>query len=148
MTTTPRTAPAAIAPAPAGPAVADVDQVLAERCQSAGDYLAGILAAGTLDTVGQPAKLPELLFPDIDPWIVRQVWDAALVVGYRGGLIAARPRWAPDRLDRARTALEAAGYKAMAGHTARSRTLHSPRHPADTEPAAVDSTQVRGGGHL
>ncbi|MFJ2279188.1 hypothetical protein ACIOEZ_34130 [Streptomyces sp. NPDC087866] len=142
MTTTPRPTPAAPIPA-----AADVDQVLAERCQSAGDYLAGILAAGALDTAGQPAKLPELLFPHIEPWIVRQVWDAALAVGWRGGLIAARPQWAPDNLDHARATLQAAGFEAMGRLTARSASLHPPRHPADTEPPTVDGAVVRDGGH-
>ncbi|MEU3656494.1 hypothetical protein AB0E67_27535 [Streptomyces sp. NPDC032161] len=107
-----------------------VDQTLADRCQSSGDYLAGILAASMLDNAGTPKKLPELLFPDIDPAVVRQIWEAALPVGYRAGHLAAQPSWTPEALDRLRDALQGAGYAVMAGQVARSRSIHPPRHPA------------------
>ncbi|MEV6165783.1 hypothetical protein AB0L71_28490 [Streptomyces sp. NPDC052052] len=139
MTTTPDTRPPATNPA-VDAAEAAADLALTARCQSSGDYLAGIVAKGMLDAVGAPKKLPELLFPDIDPDVVRRIWDAALPVGYRAGKLAARPRWTPEALDRLRAELQDAGYTAMAGLAARSRTVHPPRHPADD-----DTHTTRGG---
>ncbi|MDK0525040.1 hypothetical protein [Streptomyces sp. ML-6] len=137
MTTTPGTTPM--------PTTTHTDQVLADRCQSSGDYLAGILAAAMLDTAGTPTKLPELLFPGVDPTVVRQIWEAALPVGYRAGHLAAQPSWTPEALDRLRAALADAGYTAMAGKAARSASIHPPRHPADHEP--LNLVGVRDGGH-
>ncbi|MEU9849287.1 hypothetical protein [Streptomyces sp. NPDC047985] len=121
------------------------DQALANRCQSSGDYLAGILAAAALDTAGTPKKLPELLFPDVDPVVVRQIWEAALSVGYRAGHLAAQPSWTPEALDRLRSALEGAGYAAMAGQVARSRSIHPPRRAEPGEETVV-APQGQGGG--
>ncbi|MFF1916195.1 hypothetical protein ACFVYE_32330 [Streptomyces sp. NPDC058239] len=140
-------------PAPAGP-VTDLtakpsttdDQALADRCQSSGDYLAGLLAAGTLEAAGTPRKLPELLFPDYDPAVVRAVWEAALPVGFRAGKLAGQPRWTPDALTRLRAELADAGYKAMGNLAARSAAIHPPRHPADHELDAA-ARAVRDGGH-
>ncbi|WP_331723383.1 hypothetical protein [Streptomyces atratus] len=122
------------------------DQAHADRCQTSGDYLAGLLAAGTLEAAGTPKKLPELLFPDYDPAVVRAVWEAALPVGYRAGRLAGQPRWTPDALNRFRTALADAGYEAMAGKAARSAGIHPPRHPADDE-VLDHPVGVRDGGH-
>ncbi|WP_030756467.1 hypothetical protein [Streptomyces sp. NRRL F-5135] len=109
------------------------DRVLAERCQSSGDYLAGLIAAATLDHAGQPGKLPELLWPDAEPWLVRAVWNAALAVGYRAGRMSVRPEWTPEALARLRAQFADAGYQTMARHVARTANLHRPVHPADTE---------------
>ena len=136
--TTPPTAPAA-------PDITTIDQALADRCQTSGDYLAGLITRGMLESVSRPAKLPELLF-DGDPALIRAVWEAGLAVGYRAGETSARPTWVPDALDHSRAALEAAGYAAMGGLARRSASIHPPRHPADTEAPAVDSL-VRDGGH-
>lgn len=130
--TTPAPAPASGTDTAAA-ATVHVDQVLAERCQSGGDYLAGLIAHGLLDTAATPRKLPEALFPDADPAVVRAVWDAALAVGYRAGQLSLRPAWAATELHRTRDALNAAGYTAMARLAARSGTLHPPRHPADDD---------------
>jgi hypothetical protein len=122
------------------------DQALAERCQTSGDYLAGLITKGMLDAVSRPGKLPELVFPDGDPAMVRAVWEAALAVGYRAGKEAARPTWTPDALRRLRDELDAAGFVAMGRMAGRSASLHPPRHPADDE---LDPTTgvVRDGGH-
>lgn len=142
MTTTPKpTAPATLE----APGTAGADQALADRCQSSGDYLAGLLAHGMLESVSRPGKLPELLFPDGDPALVRAVWKAALAVGYQAGKLSARPTWTPDALRRLRAELDTAGYVAMGRMAGRSASIHRPRHPADTE-VPVDSA-VRGGGH-
>lgn len=140
-------------PAPAAPVTTDLaapgatdDQALADRCQSSGDYLAGLIAKGMLDTAGAPKKLPELLFPDHDPDMVRTVWEAALAVGYRAGKLAGQPRWTPDALNRLRAELADAGYAAMGSKAARSAAIHPPRHPADTEPGP-ETSLVRDGGH-
>ncbi|MFD7867989.1 hypothetical protein [Streptomyces sp. NPDC059783] len=122
------------------------DTALADRCQTSGDYLAGLIAHGMLATVSRPDRLPELLFPDTDPAVVRAVWETALAVGYRAGKEAARPTWTPDALARLRAELDTAGYTAMGRLAARSATVHPPRHPADTEAPATDA-MVRDGGH-
>ncbi|MEE1812677.1 hypothetical protein [Streptomyces sp. BE133] len=123
------------------------DQALADRCQSSGDYLAGLLAKGMLDAAGTPKKLPELLFPDYDPEIVRAVWETALPVGFRAGKLAGQPRWTPDALTRLRAILTDAGYEAMGALAARSASVHPPRHPADDEPLDTTVGNVRDGGH-
>ncbi|MFB7313019.1 hypothetical protein [Streptomyces sp. NPDC056192] len=135
-------------PAPVTPDdTAAADQVLAERCQTSGDYLAGLLAAGTLEAAGAPRKLPEVLFADYDPSVVREIWDAALAVGYRAGKLAGQPRWTPDALNRLRAAMQDAGYNAMAAKAGRSASIHPPRHPADDEVLDHTTGVVRDGGH-
>ena len=141
MTTSPADIPA--------PDTTAVDQQLLERAQSHGEYLAGLIAAGTLDTVGRPDKLPTALFPDVDPWIVDDIWKRALAVGVWVGKAMARPQWDQAALDRLRTALAEAGYEGMARTAARTAAVHprrplppsgtrsndpalpTPRHPAD-----------------
>lgn len=113
---------------------ADIDHQLAARASSHAEYLAGLLAAAMLDTVGQPAKLPELLFPDIDPDIVRRVWTAALPVGYRLGKLAERPTFDEAGLRRLRAALHDAGYRTMARQVTRSLATTA-THPADADPS-------------
>jgi hypothetical protein len=140
MTTHPTPAPATTTD------VAAADQALADRCQTSGDYLAGLLAAATLEAAGTVRKLPADLFPDYDPAMVEAVWQAALPVGYRAGQMSVRPRWTPDALDRLRAALNDAGYNAMGALAARSASIHPPRHPADAELGAT-TTLVRDGGH-
>ncbi|WP_331731607.1 hypothetical protein OG298_45400 (plasmid) [Streptomyces sp. NBC_01005] len=146
MTTHHTPAPAVPATDPTARYARLADQALADRCQSSGDYLAGLLAAGTLEAAGAPRKLPELLFPDYDPDIVRAVWEAALPVGYQAGKLAGQPKWTPDALDRLRAALNDAGYTAMGNLAARSAAIHPPRHPADQELDAA-ARAVRDGGH-
>ncbi|WP_331746677.1 hypothetical protein [Streptomyces sp. NBC_00842] len=126
---------------------ASADQALADRCQTSGDYLAGLLAAGTLEAVGTPRKLPELLFADYDPAAVREIWNAALTVGYRAGKLSGQPKWTPEALGKLRDALNDAGYTAMGSKAARSAAIHPPRHPADDEPLDHTTSDVRDGGH-
>ena len=133
------------APITPAPEQADGDQVLADLCQSSAEHVAGLMAHGMLEAVSRPGKLPELLFPDGDPELVRAVWEAALAVGYQAGKLSARPTWTPDALRRLRAELDAAGYTAMGRLAARSASLHPPRHPADTE--APTTSLVRDGGH-
>lgn len=145
----PTTTPTASAAAPTqtatdAPSPAHVDRALADRCQSSGDYIAGLLAAGHLEAAGTVRKLPTALFPDWDPDMVQAVWDAALPVGYQAGRLSVRPTWTPDALARLRTALDEAGFAAMGRLAARSAALHPPRHPADTD---TDTAVVRDGGH-
>lgn len=126
--------------------IAATDQVIAERCESSGQYIAGLLAAGALEAAGTPRKLPELLFANADPAVVRAVWDAALAVGYRAGQLSVRPSWTPADLHRLRGALVDAGFRTMGRLAARSASLHPPRHPADDEVPTADQL-VRDGGH-
>ncbi|MFF8250104.1 hypothetical protein [Streptomyces griseus] len=115
------------------PSPAHVDRSLADRCQTSGDYLAGLLAAAHLEAAGTVRKLPADLFPDWPADMVQAVWDAALPVGYQAGKLSVRPTWTRDALDRLQAALDDAGYTAMGRLAARSATLHPPRHPADGE---------------
>lgn len=120
---------------------ARADQVAADLAASSAEVLAGVIAASMLDVVGQPARLPEALFPAADPVVVRAVWDLALATGYRAGKLAGRPRWAAEELDRAREALAGAGFTAMAALVARTAGTVRPRavdpHPADAPEAAA-----------
>ncbi|MFE3381682.1 hypothetical protein [Streptomyces anulatus] len=118
------------------PSPAHVDQTLADRCQSSGDYLAGLLAAAHLEAAGTVRKLPTDLFPDWPADMVQAVWDAALPVGFQAGKLSVRPTWTRDALDRLQAALDDAGFEAMGRLAARSATLHPPRHPADGEQPA------------
>ncbi|MFJ1782479.1 hypothetical protein ACIOKA_37870 [Streptomyces anulatus] len=130
------TADSTPAPTVDAPSPAHVDQALADRCQTSGDYLAGLLAAGHLEAAGTVRKLPADLFPDWPADMVQAVWDAALPVGFHAGRVSVRPTWAPDALGRASAALDEAGYAAMGRLTARSTRVHPPRHPADSEQSA------------
>ncbi|MFF6844685.1 hypothetical protein ACFY8X_38845 [Streptomyces tanashiensis] len=109
---------------------AAVDQALAARAASSGEYLAGILAAAMLDAVGQPDKLPALLCPDLDPDVVERVWNLVLPVGFRMGRLVGNMQWDAAGIRRLRAELDDAGYKAMATRTSRSLATV---HPADTE---------------
>ncbi|MGW7283904.1 hypothetical protein ACWGH4_00135 [Streptomyces sp. NPDC054847] len=109
------------------------DGEFTERCQSSGDYLAGLIADGILDTVGRPTKLPELMWPHVDPELVRTIWQAGVAAGYAAGQTAGRPRWTRERLNKARTALQAAGYEGMARLVGRTNTLHPQPHPAELD---------------
>lgn len=106
-------------PAPELPAtpptidVQTVDKTLAQRAVTSADMLTGILAACTLDALGQPGTLPTALWPDLPPEVVTAIYEHGLRVGYRAGRIVAAPTWDPDQLDRLRTALTDAGYTAM-----------------------------------
>ncbi|MGO1025596.1 hypothetical protein ACTOXX_34035 [Streptomyces rubiginosohelvolus] len=115
------------------PSPAHVDRALADRCQTSGDYLAGVIAAGHLEAASTVRKLPQDLFPDWPADMVQAVWNAALPVGFQAGKLSARPTWTRDALDRLRAALDEAGYTAMGRLTARSATVHPPRHPADDD---------------
>ncbi|MGW5003208.1 hypothetical protein ACWEP8_36770 [Streptomyces hydrogenans] len=112
------------------PTATAVDQVLAARAASSAEFLAGILAAAQLDAAGQPSKLPADLFPGTDPAVVQEIWNVAIVVGYRMGRISARPQWDAAGLRRLRAALTEAGYDAMAGQV--DRSLSTLQHPADS----------------
>lgn len=108
------TTPTAVrSPAVPTAAIPGLDEALTGRLTGTARVLAGVLAAGALDTAGRPEKLPELLFPHLAEEDVRAVWDAAVVVGWRAGVRAGRSRWDPHDLDAAREALEGAGWAAM-----------------------------------
>ncbi|MGW3403426.1 hypothetical protein [Streptomyces zhihengii] len=144
MTTQPHTTP--------GTNTSTVDGALTERCQNHGDYIAGLIAAGHLDTLGRPDKLPGDLFPDIEPWIVDAIWQRALTVGVWVGKALARPQWTPEALDRLRTALHEAGYQGMAAKTARTAAVHPARRPMPFDQPATathpaDADTARTGGH-
>lgn len=126
MTTTP-------APPASNADVTAVDQALHNRAVTSADMLTGILTAATLDTVGQPTKLPTALWPDLPEDLVTAIYEHGLRVGYRAGRIVSAPRWNPEALDRLRTALADAGYTAMARGVAVTASHGRRPHPADDD---------------
>ncbi|MFD0509372.1 WhiB family transcriptional regulator [Streptomyces chiangmaiensis] len=98
------------------------DAVLAGRAMSSGQFLAGLIARGELESVARPDKLPGDLFPGVDPVVVQQVWDRAVAVGFHAGR-ASVAGIHPDELEATRAKFEAMGFAAMAGSVARSRRL-------------------------
>lgn len=112
------------------------DAVLGGRAAVDGAHIAGLIAAAQLDTAGRPDRLPQDLFPDVDPEVVQRVWQRALVVGIRAGQLMQAPRFRRDQLARLQGELEAAGFAAMGGAVARVRVAadRSPeRHSIDGE---------------
>lgn len=112
------------------------DAVFTGRAMSSGQFLAGLIADGQLATVGRPDKLPQDLFPEVDPVVVQRVWDRALAVGFHAGRVyAGSARFAEEELRRVRCVFAEAGFEAMAGTVARSRGLveRAAAHPGDGE---------------
>lgn len=111
------------------------DAVLGGRAMSSGQFLAGLVANGQLETVGRPDKLARDMFPGVDPETVQAVWDRALAVGFHAGRTSAAPRLFRDQMERIGDAFTKAGFHAMGGMVARSRRLVAPEsaHPADSD---------------
>lgn len=128
MTTTPQH------PAPTVVDVAAVDQALAHRNVTSADMITGVLAAATLDVLGQPTKLPTALWPDVPEEVVTAIYEHGLRVGYRAGRIVSAPTWEPEALDRLRTALTDAGYAVMASQV----TVTASHGRRNTNPAYGD----------
>ncbi|MEZ7005634.1 hypothetical protein [Streptomyces sp. AD55] len=99
------------------------DAVLTGRAMSSGEFLAGLIAHGQLETVGRPDRLARDLWPDADPVLVQEVWDRALAVGLHAGRRSVSPGLFRDELARVAGALSEAGFHAMGGSVARSRRL-------------------------
>ena len=116
-----------------GAGVAYADGVLAGRCMSSALFLAGLIANAELETVGRPDRLPQDLFPHVDPDVVQAVWDRALAVGLHAGRVSASARLWRDQMARVQEALAEAGFRAMGRLVGRSRRLVAPDspHPAD-----------------
>lgn len=140
MTTTPDLPTPATPAADAAPAgvveVVQVDAVLTGRAMSSAQFLAGVMLAAELDTLGTPRKLPADMFPGADPEMVQEIWDRACVVVWRAAQFAAAPRFNRDKLARLQGELVAAGHHAMGGMVGRSLSLASRApepHPADDE---------------
>lgn len=124
--------PAAIAAVPgADLETARTDAVLNGRNVAAAVRIAGLIAAGQLDTAGSPRKLPMDLFPGADPDVVQAVWERALVVGVRAGQLMSAPRFYRDKLDRLQGVLAEAGFRAMGRSVGRARATVG--HPVDSE---------------
>ncbi|MFI8792606.1 hypothetical protein [Streptomyces sp. NPDC055105] len=109
------------------------DLVLAGRTAATGQYLAGLIAAAQLDTVGTPRKLARDLFPGVDPVVVQEIWDRSAAVHFRAGQMAGAPRFHRDKLSRLRKQLTEAGDAAMAGRVQEALTIAVQAHPADEE---------------
>jgi hypothetical protein len=133
--TTPAPAPVPSAGEDAQFEVMRADAVFTGRAMSSGQFLAGLIANGQLETVGRPDKLPQDLFPGVDPVVVQAVWERALAVGFHAGRVSSAPRLFRDQLERIADQLAEAGFHAMGGSVARSRGLVAPEsvHPADGE---------------
>ena len=138
MTTIPETEAAVDA---AAWEVARQDAMLCGRASSSGEFLAGLILNGQLETVGRPDKLPADLFPHVDPDVVKAIWQRALAVGLHAGRVSAAPRLYRDQLARVQGQFEAIGFEAMARSVERSRRLVAP-HPADGETARERAADV------
>lgn len=127
--------PAAAANVDQAAGAAYADGVLAGRCMSSALFLAGLIANAELETVGRPDRLPQDLFPHVDPDVVQAVWDRALAVGLHAGRVSASARLWRDQMARVQEALAEAGFRAMGRLVGRSRRLVAPEapHPADGE---------------
>ncbi|MCA1223438.1 hypothetical protein [Streptomyces sp. 8L] len=135
MTTSP-IAPASAAGSDDGWETVRTDLMCAGMATSSGQFLAGLMADGMLDAVGQPEMLPRYLFPDVDPAVLDEVAKLYAAAGFRAGLIAANPSFRRDELEAHRAALSGAAFHAMAGQVARSASIASratESHPADGE---------------
>lgn len=108
-----------------------VDQVLAGRAVTTADMLAGLITAGTLEAAGQPDRLPHLMWPMVDPEVVREIWDKGAAVGYSAGVARSRSRWDTTDLHHAQALLAAAGYERMAGMVRRATSVAPSCRPAD-----------------
>jgi len=116
------------------------DLVLAGRHVSSGQFIAGLLAAAQLSTVGTPRKLGRDVWPDVDPAVVEEIYQRGVAVGFRAGGAYALPRFHGAELVRLRAQLEEAGFVAMAGMVGRSlRLLASPAAEGDGVPEATES---------
>lgn len=146
MTTTPElpAVPASSEPPGAAWEVTHADAVLSGWAMSSGEYLAGLILNGQLETVGRPDRLPQDLFPHVDPDVVKLIWDRALAVGLHAGRVSSAPRLYRDQFARVQSALEEAGYQAMGRTVGRSRRLVAP-HPADGETARPGNSGVTNG---
>lgn len=135
MSAVPDITPAGAADAAAGCEVTTVDAVLAGRARSAGEFLAGVLAAAELDTAGTARKLPADTWPSVDPEVVQEIWNRACVVTWRAAQFAGSGWLYRDRLEAVQAQLEEAAYVVMGSLVGRSRRLVAPEltHPADGE---------------
>jgi hypothetical protein len=102
--------PAAPYAAAADPAL---DAVLAARAVSDGEYIAGLILAAELDTVGSPRKLPQDVWPDEDAALIQEVFQRGVAVGFRAGRFFSAPRFYRDKLVSLQRRLSEAGYAAM-----------------------------------
>jgi hypothetical protein len=108
---------------PISPAVPDavpdssaVDAALAARARADGEFIAGLILAAELDTVGSPRKLPQDLWPQSDPALqelVQEVFQRGVAVGFRAGRFFGAPRFYRDKLASLQGRLVEAGYAAM-----------------------------------
>lgn len=110
------------------------DAMLCGRAASSGEFLAGLILDGQLETVGRPDRLPADLFPHVDPDVVQAIWNRALAVGLHAGRVSASPRLFRDELLRVQGVFAEVGWHAMGRMVGRSRRLVAP-HPADGESA-------------
>lgn len=107
---------AAVPAAVPDPAVEAADAVLAERARVDGEFIAGLILAGQLDTVGSPRKLPMDLWPQSDPVVqelVLEVFQRGVAVGFRAGRFFGAPRFYRDKLASLQARLAEAGFAAM-----------------------------------
>lgn len=142
MTTTPETEP--VVDASGAWETSRVDAALSGRNMTSAVFLKGLLDNGQLATVGRPDRLPQDLFPHVDPDVVQAIWDRALAVGLHAGRVSASPRLHRDQMLRVQGEFERIGFEAMARSVGRSLRLVAP-HPADGEGARARGCGVTKG---
>lgn len=110
------------------------DSVIASRSMSAGQFIAGLLAAAELESAGTPEKLPAETWPDVDPVAAQEIWNQACLVAWRAARYAGSSRLSAERLQALQDQLAEAGFHAMAQTVGRSRQLVARAasvHPGD-----------------
>lgn len=117
-------------------ATAAADRALAGRIVCTGDMIAALIGGGLLETAGTPTKLPRYLWPQLDPNLVQEIWDAGAAAGYYAGRAQSRSRWEPEKLAEVAAALEEAGWRAMGRVVQRAVDAcpPRPRQAPDDEP--------------
>lgn len=121
--------------------VHEADMGGASMATSSGQFIAGLLAYGQLESVGTPRRLVEGLLPEMDPVVRQEVTDRLLAIGYQAGRLSVRPQFHGEELAKARDLLAQAGFAAMAGQVTRSLNTVAPRSGRG---AAVDGESARG----
>lgn len=117
-------------------AVVSADLVGAGRVTMAGQYLAGLLAAGAAASVSSPRALVRDLWPGVDPAVVQEIFDRGVATGWSARGLYGQRRFQAEDLVVQRARLEEAGWHAMGGVVGRSVGLVAragEAHPADTE---------------
>ena len=96
------------------------DLLAAGRLTLAGQYLAGLLAAGAAASVSSPRALVGDTLPGVDPAVVQAIFDRGVATGWSARGFYGQRRFQAEALVVQRACLEEAGWHAMGGLVGRS----------------------------